>query len=442
MLRSLSLIHHLPTAFSSARRICLAKMSSTPMPMCPKFIPVEGREVWSRSKADGLRFSVVSYNILAQAYVKSSLFPHSPSACLKWKARSQAILTVLKSLGAEFLCLQELDEYDSFYKPNMVNHGYSSIYIQRTGIKRDGCGIFYKLDCAELLLEERVEYNDLVNSVPDGASSHGDTQKSQHANNVMLIELNEFVVLVPRDPEWADVKLAQAKYLLSRLAKFKMLVSEKFDCAPEVILAGDFNSIPGDKVYRYLVSGDALTSPTVECLDELPIPLRSVYSETRGGEPPFTNCTPSFTNTLDYIFFSPGDQMKPVSFLKLPEADDDADVVGGLPNDYHPIRSMSRRFKRKEEDEGPSEDGHGAPPKKAPRTDSSDDSDEIVVCDISHNRRVKVRNWQGKVWVDIREFYVKDGKQLPGKKGISLSVDQWKMLKDHAEEIDKALAES
>ncbi|CAL1386184.1 unnamed protein product [Linum trigynum] len=103
---------------------------------------------------------------------------------------------------------------------------------------------------------------------------------------------------------------------------------------------------------------------------------------------------------------------------------------------------MSRRFKRKEEDEGPSEDGHGAPPKKAPRTDSSDDSDEIVVCDISHNRRVKVRNWQGKVWVDIREFYVKDGKQLPGKKGISLSVDQWKMLKDHAEEIDKALAES
>jgi CCR4-NOT transcription complex subunit 6 len=51
-----------------------------------------------------------------------------------------------------------------------------------------------------------------------------------------------------RDPEWADVKLAQAKYLLSRLAQFKTLVSDKYECIPEVIVAGDFNSQPGDMV--------------------------------------------------------------------------------------------------------------------------------------------------------------------------------------------------
>lgn len=28
-----------------------------------------------------------------------------------------------------------------------------------------------------------------------------------------------------------------------------------------------------------------------------------------------------------------------------------------------------------------------------------------------------MRNWNGKIWIDIREFYVKDGKTLPGKKG-------------------------
>lgn len=55
-----------------------------------------------------------------------------------------------------------------------------------------------------------------------------------------------------RDPEWADVKLAQAKYLLSRVAQFKELVSEKYECMPSVILAGDFNSIPGDKVCALL----------------------------------------------------------------------------------------------------------------------------------------------------------------------------------------------
>ncbi|CAN1782867.1 Carbon catabolite repressor protein 4 homolog 4 [Linum perenne] len=358
MLRSSSLLHQLPIAFSTARKTFLAKMSTTAIPMCPKFITVEGGEIYSRSKPDG--WFTMGHS-KSMAYVKSSLFPHSPPACLKWKARCQSILTVLKSLEVDFFCLQEVDEYDSFYKPNMANHGYSSIYIQRTGQKRDGCGIFYRLDSAELLLEERLEYNDLINALGDEQNSQhvmlpNTTREDRGDPNDPLVRLKRDcvgimaafklkgpfhnIVIVANthlywDPEWADVKLAQAKYLLSRLAKFKMLVSERFECAPSVILAGDFNSIPGDKVYQYLVSGDALDStPSVECVDELPIPLRSLYADTR-GEPPFTNCTPDFTNTLDYIFFSPGDQLKPVGILELPGAED-ADVAGGLPNHCHP----------------------------------------------------------------------------------------------------------
>ncbi|RDX78590.1 Carbon catabolite repressor protein 4-like 4 [Mucuna pruriens] len=157
--------------------------------------------------------------------------------------------------------------------------------------------------------------------------------------NMGLLHFNDGIYKLhlnfcPRDPEWADVKLAQAKYLLSRLAKFKTLVSERLECIPEVIVAGDFNSTPGDMVYQYLVSGNPSSNLMPNCLEEPPIPLCSVYASTR-GEPPFTNYTPGFTGTLDYILFSPSDLIKPISFLDLPDYYA-ADIVCGLPNLCYP----------------------------------------------------------------------------------------------------------
>ncbi|KAF8052508.1 hypothetical protein N665_1550s0004 [Sinapis alba] len=381
MINTTTLLLHLPRpilpSFTtiSCRKIVSRRMSTNP-PMEPKvrrFESVEEAHIHPISKSDGIRFRLVSYNILAQVYVKSSLLPHSPPACLKWKARSHAILGLLKKLEADFFCLQEVDEYDSFYRKNMDSLGYSGIYIQRTGQrKRDGCAIFYKPSCAELVAKERIEYNDLLDTVKaDSVScSEQETETSNEANRdekakdsrkdsrdlsdplvrlkrdcvgvMAAFRINEpfhHIVIVANthlywDPELADVKLAQAKYLLSRLAQFKTLISDEFQCTPSLLLAGDFNSIPGDKVYSYLVSGNGKAAETIEEEEEAPVSLCSVYEVTR-GEPKFTNCTPGFTNTLDYILFSPSDFIKPVSILQLPEPDS-PDVVGFLPNNHHP----------------------------------------------------------------------------------------------------------
>lgn len=103
--------------------------------------------------------------------------------------------------------------------------------------------------------------------------------------------------------------------------------------------------------------------------------------------------------------------------------------------------TMSKWGKRKQSYASDGDSDDHAPSKKSSMKDS-DDPDNIIVCEISRNRRVSVRNWQGKVQVDIREFYVKDGKQMPGKKGISLTMDQWNVLRDHVNEIDEAVADN
>lgn len=48
---------------------------------------------------------------------------------------------------------------------------------------------------------------------------------------------------------------------------------------------------------------------------------------------------------------------------------------------------------------------------------------------ISSKRFAGVSSYAGKVLVNIREYYEKDGKMLPGSKGISLTTTQWEQMK-------------
>jgi len=59
---------------------------------------------------------------------------------------------------------------------------------------------------------------------------------------------------------------------------------------------------------------------------------------------------------------------------------------------------------------------------------------------LSNNRFVSISDFRGKIRVDIREYYVTDdGQRKPGRKGISLSLQEWAKLKDYIDEIEKAI---
>jgi len=57
-------------------------------------------------------------------------------------------------------------------------------------------------------------------------------------------------------------------------------------------------------------------------------------------------------------------------------------------------------------------------------------------------RRIEISDFKGAKLISIREFYEKDDEYLPGKKGISLSIDQYQALLRAIPEINAGLKDA
>ncbi|CAN7008934.1 unnamed protein product [Brassica rapa subsp. trilocularis] len=68
-----------------------------------------------------------------------------------------------------------------------------------------------------------------------------------------------------------------------------------------------------------------------------------------------------------------------------------------------------------------------------------DDDGDLIICRLSDKRRVTIQEFRGKSLVSIREYYKKDGKELPSSKGISLTDEQWSTFKKNIPAIEDAV---
>ena len=102
--------------------------------------------------------------------------------------------------------------------------------------------------------------------------------------------------------------------------------------------------------------------------------------------------------------------------------------------------------KSKETNKGTKQTKKGVKVAKKSSADSNSDQEESDCTNswpLSAKRFVTINNFRGKLMVDIREFYQDDSGELkPGKKGISLSGEQWESLKKLIPKIDAKLSDN
>jgi hypothetical protein len=109
------------------------------------------------------------YNLLAPSYATPSYYPHCPSWALDWSYRSSLILQEIVAIGADILCLQEveMEHFELFFTPELAKQGYSGIHRPKSRFHTmgdddrrfvDGCCIFWKSNRFDLHYEHLIDF--------------------------------------------------------------------------------------------------------------------------------------------------------------------------------------------------------------------------------------------------------------------------------------------
>ncbi|ALO60291.1 hypothetical protein CNA01205 [Cryptococcus deneoformans JEC21] len=123
--------------------------------------------------------------------------------------------------------------------------------------------------------------------------------------------------------------------------------------------------------------------------------------------------------------------MPPSKRSKRAVSDEASDEASDESREEKPAIISEPKAKKAKASELTESSGEGA------EIEKNDDGEEFFK--LSEYRRLTVRTFKGKTLVDIREMY-KDkssGALKPGSKGISLTAEQWEILRNNIQNVDE-----
>src|SRR3954468_4211538 len=87
-----------------------------------------------------MKFRVVSYNILADSYIRPDRYRHVPPELLEPNQRMLSICSRTAELTADIMCLQEVEERAvDVLQTRFEPEGYESIFHKKGMNRPDGC---------------------------------------------------------------------------------------------------------------------------------------------------------------------------------------------------------------------------------------------------------------------------------------------------------------
>ncbi|CAK5280252.1 unnamed protein product [Mycena citricolor] len=284
-------------ALSEARKAKKLKLQSDPSePALPEKSRIL-RRPWIELDRPGAkdaqqrpgRFSLLTWNVLAQCLVRRSLFP--TSTCLKGAQRQPMIQEEILYQDADILCLQEVDGLDKLL-PVLEKEGYRHHYASGPG-KKHGCLIAFK-NTYEKIGDRLVLYDEQdVRRDGEDKFRRGSSFRTKNIGSLVALRCvsdeTRSVIVGTTHLFWHP---RQAGILLRDITKYRAdLGHGSWHC----ILAGDFNFTPEDPAYSLLV-GRPLTQAQSERLDisrvvhvsldpSVPVSGPRVADEDEGDDP-------------------------------------------------------------------------------------------------------------------------------------------------------------
>ncbi|GLT44893.1 hypothetical protein SLA2020_187660 [Shorea laevis] len=310
--------------------------------------------------SNGLTFRVLSYNILASIYAPSNL-GHCPAWALAWQYRRKNLLNEIIEYDADVICLQEVqnDHLKNFFEPELTKRGYSVLFKKKTSngvfsglyFVNDGCATFYRCDLFREIMKSELEFEgkgkmlveeslgpdlaDCIRLIKDNVALIVilQTLKNGSADNDLPSRICVANTHICANPDLPDVKVFQVATLIRELeeiveSKIPLLICADLNSCPgsnphTLLTKGRLRCIEGDnplKIDRFikLVHQMQLESAYASFLHSRGIDQKhSSKMDPNNLEPLFTNLTPTFSGTLDYILYT-ADSFKVEGLLELP----------------------------------------------------------------------------------------------------------------------------